>query len=414
MGNKIWDRRFGGSNNDELHSLQQTSDGGYILGGTTNSDSTGEVLQHTRGGYDFWIIKIDSFGYEHWNRLYGGAALEDDFGHIKQTNDGGFLFGGGSYSNLSGDKTENNLGIEQTWLVKIDDWGNKEWDKTLFTNGHDEGGYPIQTKGGCYAIANYTNANIGGYNTQLNRGGYDFWLIKLCDTTFHCNLSSTTIDASQTIFCANDSAQICVQSGFTSYLWNNGATTSCITTNLAGNYYVTVTDNNGCSAESNHLAITVYSLPSVSISVNGDTLSAYNAITYQWYFNGSPINGANSSIYISNQAGFYSVEVTDTNGCHTISNPIVVSGIDNLNSTYLFVSPNPFISSISISLQKENLQQADFTITNIIGQPVYTKHESNLSSTYTKTLELGYLPAGVYFLEIIAGGERSVRQLVKQ
>jgi len=87
---------------------------------------------------------------------------------------------------------------------------------------------------------------------------------------------------------------------------------------------------------------------------------------------------------------------------------------DIKNNNYISVSPNPFTTTLSISLQKENLQQADFTITNIIGQPVYTKHESNLSSTYTKTLDLSYLPAGVYFLEVIAGGERSVRQLIKQ
>lgn len=91
------------------------------------------------------------------------------------------------------------------------------------------------------------------------------------------------------------------------------------------------------------------------------------------------------------------------------------TAIDETVKEILFsASPNPFTTTLSISLQKENLQQADFTITNIIGQPVYAKHEGNLSSTYTKTLDLSYLPAGVYFLEVIAGGERSVRQLVKQ
>ncbi len=94
----------------------------------------------------------------------------------------------------------------------------------------------------------------------------------------------------------------------------------------------------------------------------------------------------------------------------------IFSAIIALPNSYinLSLSPNPFINSLSLSIQKENLQQADFTITNIIGQPVYAKHESNLSSNYSKTLDLSYLPVGVYFLQVIADGERSVRQLVKQ
>ncbi len=156
-------------------------------------------------------------------------------------------------------------------------------------------------------------------------------------------LPADTIHANQTVFCASDSAQICATSGFSSYLWNTGATTGCISTSLAGNYYVTVTDANGCTAESNHLAITVHQLPPVSISVNGDTLNAYNAVSYQWYLNGNLIGGANTGIYIANQAGSYSVEVTDTNGCSAISNPINVTGISELRNpqSAIRIFPNP-------------------------------------------------------------------------
>jgi len=91
------------------------------------------------------------------------------------------------------------------------------------------------------------------------------------------------------------------------------------------------------------VAVTVHQLPPVSISVNGDTLNAYNAISYQWYLNGNLIGGANTGIYIANQAGSYSVEVTDSNGCSAISNPINVTGISEFRNpqSAIRIFPNP-------------------------------------------------------------------------
>jgi hypothetical protein len=157
------------------------------------------------------------------------------------------------------------------------------------------------------------------------------------------NNASVSITSDKNIFCANDSAQVCAPSGSASYLWNTGATTSCITVKAAGNYYVTVTENGGCTATSNHLAINVYPLPPVSVSVSGDSLSAYNAVTYQWYLNNSPIQGATSSLYIAQQSGNYQVLVSDTNGCTAISNGVVVTitGITDITNETFTIYPNP-------------------------------------------------------------------------
>jgi hypothetical protein len=80
----------------------------------------------------------------------------------------------------------------------------------------------------------------------------------------------------------------------------------------------------------------------------------------------------------------------------------------------LQVYPNPFTSDISISLQKQNLHAASFTITNAVGQTIYQRQETNLSSNYTKMLDLSYLPNGLYFIAVEVDGERTVRQVVKQ
>ncbi|MDB5283880.1 MAG: hypothetical protein JWO06_2955 [Bacteroidota bacterium] len=155
--------------------------------------------------------------------------------------------------------------------------------------------------------------------------------------------ASVTITANKTVMCSGDSAEICAPGGFVTYNWNNGLTTPCIEAKLGGNYYVDVSDNNNCTASSNHIAIDVHALPPVSISVNGDTLTAYNSLTYQWYLNGTPISGATSHIYIATQNGDYSVAVSDSNGCTALSNKAsVTTGIENLTGDgTVKVYPNP-------------------------------------------------------------------------
>ncbi|MFI5218679.1 MAG: T9SS type A sorting domain-containing protein [Bacteroidia bacterium] len=185
MGNKQWDRRYGGIHNDYLNSLHQTFDGGFVFGGKSLSDSSGDKTEHSWGGYDYWIVRTDAAGNKLWNKRYGGTDNEDDFGNLDLDYDGGVIIAGTSYSNIGGDKTEDNLGSEQMWVVKTDSLGVKKWDKTIFTMGHDETGFAIKALDGCYLAANYTNAGIGGYKTQLPwNNTLDYWVVKFCDSTF--------------------------------------------------------------------------------------------------------------------------------------------------------------------------------------------------------------------------------------
>jgi hypothetical protein len=177
-----------------------------------------------------------------------------------------------------GDKTELNLGGFQSWIVKIDSVGNKQWDKTILTTGGDSNGYAIETADGCYLITTASNGGIGGNKTQAAwDSSYDFFVVKFCMEPF-----------------------------------------------------------NGISEQTTE-------------------------------------GGALLQVY-----------------------------------------PNPFTSDISISLQKQNLHAASFTITNAVGQTIYHRQETNLSSNYTKMLDLSYLPNGLYFIAVEVDGERMIRQVVKQ
>ena len=154
---------------------------------------------------------------------------------------------------------------------------------------------------------------------------------------------AVTLTAANTVICPGDSALICAPAGYTAYQWNNGATTQCIYAKLAGNYYTTVTANGGCTSTSNHVALNVHPQPPVSISVNGDTLTAYNSFSYQWYLNSNLVPGATSNVLIAHQNGNYQVAVTDTNGCTAFSNAVVVAtGIAEFSQANgINVYPNP-------------------------------------------------------------------------
>jgi hypothetical protein len=199
-GDLLWEKTFGGSSTDELYALEQLNGEGYILAGLSKSPVSGDKSEpnwNSTGGFeDFWIVRIDTLGNKLWDKDFGGIQSEDDIGNIITTADNGFLITGTSYSNISGNKTETNLGTEQVWMVKTDAIGNLEWDKTIFNLPlpDDEFGMTIRTLDGCYVMANYSNSGIAGYKSQdchdsLSNLFGDYWIIKLCDTTAVTSIS---------------------------------------------------------------------------------------------------------------------------------------------------------------------------------------------------------------------------------
>ncbi|MGD0950994.1 MAG: hypothetical protein ABR985_01120 [Methanotrichaceae archaeon] len=155
-GNKVWDRIFGGSHNDIGYSVQQTRNGGYILTGSTESFGA--------GGKDLWLIKTDANGNEIWNRTFGGAR--DDWGRsVQQTTDGGYIITGSMYSYNSAHLSQ------MVWLLKTDANGNQVWDK-IFGGPRDDWGYSVQqTNDGGYIIT-------GGTKSFGENGNSALWLIK--------------------------------------------------------------------------------------------------------------------------------------------------------------------------------------------------------------------------------------------
>ncbi len=175
---KVWDKRYGGSTEDNFSSILPTPDGGFILSGYSYSTAGGDKSDTCRGNSDYWMVKVNSMGIKQWDKTYGGTEQER-LESIILTNDGGFLLGGTSESGIGGDKSEPGWGLKDYWIVKTDSLGNKEWDKRYGGTGTDNLENLVITDDGGYLVFGFTNSGIGGDKTQSNWGSEDYWLVKI-------------------------------------------------------------------------------------------------------------------------------------------------------------------------------------------------------------------------------------------
>lgn len=194
-----WQRSLGGSMADELFDLQRTADGGYVMTGYTTSQN-GDVSQ-SLGEEDVWVVKLDADGMIEWERSLGGSA-HDEGRSIIQTSDGGFLVAGTTFSS-DGDVT-GYQGDRDIWIVRLDGNGNLLWQKSLGGPLREEGGYiALSPSGECYVAGSSKSnsgdltSNFGNYdlwvaklNTtgdvlwQKNFGGSaEDWALGICSTT---------------------------------------------------------------------------------------------------------------------------------------------------------------------------------------------------------------------------------------
>lgn len=176
-GNKLWERNYGGLSSDLLYTIVPSGDGGFLLGGLSLSGASGNKTSAAFGGGDYWLVKVDADGNKLWDRSYGGTGA-DTLLSIVPTGDGGFLLGGYSGSGISGNKTNANFGLDDFWVLRIDSAGNKLWEQEYGGSGYDILHAIVRTSDG-FLLAGYSSSPPSGNKTSDNYGAADFWLVKI-------------------------------------------------------------------------------------------------------------------------------------------------------------------------------------------------------------------------------------------
>lgn len=177
-----WQKCLGGSANDVGVSLHQTADGGYIIGGRTDSNDGDVSGNHSAGQFDAWVVKTDSTGNLQWQRCYGGNSIEGIL-CLRKTTDGGYIFVSETHS-LDGDVS----GFHASpfmycdgWVVKIDSSGNIQWQR-CYGGTADDIFYSVeQTTDGGYILGGDANSIDGDVSGNHNGSTFtsDLWAVKI-------------------------------------------------------------------------------------------------------------------------------------------------------------------------------------------------------------------------------------------
>lgn len=170
-----WQRLFGGNGFDQGLSIRQTKEGDYVFAGYSSSNNSGFTDQN-HGMNDLWVMKLDSNGNKIWQQLIGGSS--NDVAHsIRQTSDGGYIIAGDTFSR---DIPGVDPIIGGIYAAKLKPDGTIDWQKVFGGSGEDSGSSIIPATDGGYILTGFSNS--GDFGGGQNHGNSDIFVMKLDDS----------------------------------------------------------------------------------------------------------------------------------------------------------------------------------------------------------------------------------------
>lgn len=170
-GNFMWYRYFGGSQNDRVNDIVEAEDGGLVLVGS--SESNNFDVMHSKGSYDFWVIKLHADGMLHWKENYGGSGI-DQASSICKTGNNSYLIAGRTNS-ADGDVAKP-LGNFDAWVIHINDEGHLIWSKTFGGADFDVATTIKKVSNGNFVVVGNTRGSLGENSAK---GENDFWAFEI-------------------------------------------------------------------------------------------------------------------------------------------------------------------------------------------------------------------------------------------
>jgi hypothetical protein len=367
LGNISWQKTIGGSSTDMLVTIRQTTDGGYIVGGSSISNASADKSENSNGAYDYWIMKLNTTGNIVWQNTIGGNDM-DALSDVIQTNDGGFLVAGYSLSGISGDKSEPNLGQDDYWIVKLNSSGNIEWENTIGGTARDilTGIHQMADNG--YVISGYSNSGISGDKTENTYGGFsygDYWIIKideLGNIIWQNSIGGNGEDISGAAEVNPDGSIVIAGTSMSAVsgdktetfygiadFWAIKLETDCVAEDEICNGI----DDDCNGLVDDDIAMFAVAYPDGATTVcQGNTvllIAEYSGDAVQWTRNGANIAGATSDTYLANKTGMYAINTSSECGDVT-SGPVSVTVNKNPNATIAAAGPTTFCPGGNVTL----------------------------------------------------------------
>lgn len=449
-GNKIWEKAFGGNNKDELFIVRQTSDGGYILGGSSNSPLSGDKSQPFQGDFDYWVVKIDASGVKLWDKTFGGSN-KDELLALEQTSDGGFILGGTSESGISGDKSQISQGDSDYWIVKLDLNGLKIWDKTYGGNADDALRTIKEISGGGYILGGSSNSGISGNKSAASKGGSDYWVLKLdqngskvwdktiggSDDDYLISLKQTTDGG--TILGGNSYSNIGgdktqVHKGDGDYwavkLDNIGNKTWDktlggnsfdelleIQQTVDGGYILGGWSGTGINGDKSEINRGLIDMWAVKLNNNGTkiwdkTIGADNAddlISLTQTADGGYLFGGTSSSNINNDKTSASKGVSD----YWIVKlaPDILGIRESRNNSNISIFPNPNQGKFKLDMSNLTSPKAELTVSDLVGKVILKREFKTFNNQLSEEINLPNAK-GIYMLQLKTGDQVISRKIV--
>lgn len=443
-GTVTWQKCLGGSAEDIAHSVQQTSDGGYVVAGSTGSNDGDVSGNHVLSGsgsptIDYWVVKLNSTGNIVWQKCLGGE-MYDDAASVQQTSDGGYIVAGTTY----------NVDIFNIGIKKLNSTGGVEWEQDYIGSNWDYGFCVKQTADGGYVVAGTTDSDDMNGNSG-NHGEKDYFIMKLSSTgsvQWQKYLGGSGYEDARAIQPTSDGG--CIIAGYADS--NNGDVSGLHTGSGARDGWVVKLNSSGTlewqkclGGTFDEIAYAVqqtddggYVVAGITSSTDGD-VSGSNGGSDSWIVK---LNSSGNIIWQkclggTGQEQAQSIQQTTGGGYimagYTNSNDGQVSGnngdndfwivkLDNTNvgipniTELLAVNifPNPASTQLNIRYKLISSEEAQLNVYDVSGKrAISTTVSSAIGDNYLR-LNVSELNSGIYFVELNQNGHSSRRQFTKR